>query len=73
MSKNIDLLTNKLDISQLFGTHSKEYINLRNNNIQFNDKIYKMKRQLNTLLSNFSSKDNLNLFYSLILAVNDII
>ena len=32
-----------------------------------------MKTSLNQLLSNFSIKDNLNLFYSLILAVNDLI
>lgn len=32
-----------------------------------------MKKLLNNKLSDYSTKDNLNLFYSLVLAVNDII
>lgn len=32
-----------------------------------------MKKLLNKKLSDYSTKDNLNLFYSLVLAVNDII
>lgn len=51
----------------------KEYINLRQSSIQFDDKVYKMKRLINKELSNFVCKDQLNLFYSLIIAVNEII
>ena len=71
--KNKDLLTNKLDINQLFSTHPKEYISMRQSGIQFQGKIVEMKKLLNKLLSNFENSDHLNLFYSLILAVNDLI
>lgn len=73
LTKNIEILTNKLDINQLFGTQPKEYISMKQNGIEFKGKVVKMKKLLNQLLSNFSNKDNLNLFYSIILAVNDVI
>lgn len=73
LTTNIELLPSQLDIAQLFGTQPKEYINLRQNSVQFSSKINQMKRLLNQMLSGFSSKDNLNLFYSLVLGVNDII
>ena len=71
--KNIELLTNKLEIGQLLGTQPKEYISMRQTSIKFKGKTIEMKNQLNKLLSNFSNQNNANLFYSLILAVNDFI
>jgi hypothetical protein len=47
LTKNIDLLTNKLDINQLFCSQPKEYINTRHNSLEFKGKICSMKKNLN--------------------------
>jgi len=56
LTKNIDLLTNKLDINQLFCSQPKEYINTRHNSMDFTEKICNMKKLLNQMLSNYSTK-----------------
>jgi hypothetical protein len=71
--KNNDFVVNKLDISQILGVQPKEYVNLTNHNIEFDSKAHKLKRLLNKELSNYSCKEHMNIFYSLVIAVNDVI
>lgn len=71
--KNTDFVSHPLDIGQLLGVQPKEYINFGNNHVAADSWVQKMKKVLNKELSNYSCKDHLNIFYSLILAINDII